>query len=417
LPAIQAKNLVAKLDFWRSAVPFIPTAFQRLLEPLGRRVVNRVVAAHKGNHGVGEGDNAWTCQRHLKALLFAQLCGLNSLREIEQALAARPEALYHLGLRAPGKSTLSDANAARPAAVFRDLACHLMTDVTRRLRRQGKDLVELIDASPIPLRDARFTWAQADNRVRGLKLYVHYDPETGHPTCFDLTSPKVSDTTLARAITITPGATYVFDKGFADYSWWFSLHEAGAIFVTRLKKNACRREVTVSTEGTEAHILADNILKVGHKKPRGGADNPLYDTRLREVLVERDGKEPLHLITNDMERSAEDIARLYKQRWQIELFFKWIKQNLKVKSYLGRSENAVRIQLYTALIAFLLLKLLKESPARTHKGSLKDLMARLKVALLHPLDLTGRQKPPPKPPRLRPQRPQMELQLAWTPTA
>src|SRR5690606_20551923 len=143
LPAIQAKNLVAKLDFWRSAVPFIPTAFQRLLEPLGRRVVNRVVAAHKGNHGVGEGDNAWTCQRHLKALLFAQLCGLNSLREIEQALAARPQALYHLGLRVPGKSTLSDANAARPAAVFRDLACHLMTDVTRRLRRQGKDLVEL----------------------------------------------------------------------------------------------------------------------------------------------------------------------------------------------------------------------------------------------------------------------------------
>lgn len=202
-------------------MPFIRTAFHRVLDPLDRRVVNRVVSEHKGNHGVGEGDGAWTCQRHLKALLFAQLAGLSSLREIEQALAARPEALYHLGLRVAGKSTLSDANAARPAAVFRDLAGHLMSDVTRRLRQEGKGLIELIDASPIPLRDARFAWPEADSRVRGLKLYVHYDPETEHPTCFDLTSPKVRDTTLARAITITPGATYVFDKGVADYSWWF----------------------------------------------------------------------------------------------------------------------------------------------------------------------------------------------------
>ena len=393
-------------------MPFIPTAFGRLLEPLDRRVMARVVAEHNGNHGVGESDNAWTCQRHLKALLFAQLTGLNSLREIAQALAARPEALYHLGLRPPKKSTLSDASAARPAAVFRDLACHLMTDVTRRLRQEGEALVELIDASPIPLRDARFTWPEADNRVRGLKLYVHYDPETECPTCFDLTSPKISDTTLARAITITPGATYVFDKGFADYSWWHSLHEAGAIFVTRLKKNARRRKVRVNTERTEASILADNLLKVGNKTPRGRATNPLYDTTLREVLVEREGKEPLHLITNDLERSAQDIARLYKQRWQIELFFKWIKQNLRIKSFLGTSENAVRIQLYVALIAFLLLRLLKETYAKAHKGSLKDLMTRMKVALLQPLDLTGRQKPPPRPPALRPPKPQLEFYLA-----
>lgn len=393
-------------------MPFIRTAFHRVLEPLDRRVVNRVVSEHKGNHGVGEGDGAWTCQRHLKALLFAQLAGLSSLREIEQALAARPEALYHLGLRVPGKSTLSDANAARPAAVFRDLAGHLMSDVTRRLRQEGKGLIELIDASPIPLRDARFAWPEADSRVRGLKLYVHYDPETEHPTCFDLTSPKVSDTTLARAITITPGATYVFDKGFADYSWWFSLHQAGAIFVTRLKKNACRREVSANTDQLEAPILTDNSLKVGHKKPRGGADNPLLGTTLREILVERENKEPLRLVTNDMERSAEDIAQLYKKRWQIELFFKWIKQNLKIKTFLGRSENAVRIQLYVALIAFLLLRLLKDTCAKAHKGTLKDLMARLKVALFNPLDLSGRQKPKPRPPCLRPPKPQLELQLA-----
>jgi putative transposase len=394
-------------------VPFIPTAFHRLLEPVDRRVLARIVAEHDGNRGVGDGDGAWTCQRHLKALLFAQLAGLNSLREIEQGLSARPEALYHLGLRLPRRSTLSDASAARPAAVFRDVGRYLMASMTRTLRHEGQALVELIDASPIPLRDKRFTWPQADNRVRGLKLYVHFDLGAAYPTCFDLTSPKTSDTALARATPITSGATYVFDKGFADYSRWHDLHEAGAIFVTRLKKNALRREVTpTAADEPEAPILADNTVKIGHEKPRGGADNPLYHTLLREILVEREDKEPLHLVTNDHKRTAAEIAELYKQRWQIELFFKWIKQNLRIKSFLGTSENAVKIQLYVALIAFLLLRMLKRTHARPHRGSAKDLLARLKVALLNPIDLTGQTRPPPKPPRLRPPAPQLELRLA-----
>lgn len=394
-------------------MPFVSTAFRRLLEPLDRRVVARMVAEHRGNRGVGEGNGAWTCQRHLKALLFGQLAGLESLREIEQGLAARPEALYHLGLKPPKRSTLSDASAARPAAVFRDIARYLMATTTRNLRRQGQAVIELIDASPVPLRDARFTWPEADSRVRGLKLFVHYDPQAQHPTCFELTSPKTSDAAHARTIAVTPGATYVFDKGFTDYTWWQDICDAGAIFVTRLKANARRREVTPRGRPFAAPILADNTLQVGHKKPRGGAENPLYDTTLREIVVEREpGREPLRLVTNDPERPAAEIAKLYKQRWQIELFFKWIKQNLKVKSFLGRSENAVKTQLYVALIAFLLLRLFKDTYARTHNGSVKDLMARLRVALLDPLDLTDRAKPPPGNPKLRPQTRQLQLTLA-----
>jgi hypothetical protein len=381
------------------------------LEPLDRRVLARAVAAHEGNRGVGEGPGAWTCQRHLKALLFAQVAGLDSLREVEQALAARPEALYHLGLRLPKRSTLSDASAARPAAVFRDLACGLIAIMTRGLRREGSAMIELIDASPIPLRDARFTWPQADARVRGLKLFVQYDAGARYPTCFDLTSPKTSDAALARSLPLLAGATYVFDKGFTDYAWWQSIVEAGAVFVTRLKSNARRREQAPASRPPRAPILADTLLKIGHKKPRGGADNPLYDTLLREVVVEREaGREPLRLITNDLDRPAAEIAALYRQRWQIELFFKWIKQNLRIKSFLGRSENAVKIQLYVAIIAFLLLKILKNAQASTHKGSLKDLMARLKVALLDPIDLTDRTKPPPTSRRAPP--PQLELRLA-----
>jgi len=411
-PGFQGQNHVAKLDFRRPAVPFISTAFQRLLEPVDRRVLARLVAAHDGNRGVGEGRGAWTCQRHFKALLFAQLAGLSSLREIEQALAARPDALYHLGLRLPRRSTLSDASAARPAVVFRDLAGHLMQAASRRLRREGRTVIELIDASPIPLRDERYTWPEADNRVRGLKLFVRQDAGTGAPIGFDLSSPKTSDTTLARTITPVKGVTYVFDKGFTDYSWWHGLAEAGAVFVTRLKRNARRRDV-MPTEGALVDpILADNRLKLGHKKPRGGADNPLYDTPLREILVRREGdREPLHLVTNDLTRPADEIAALYRQRWQIELFFKWIKQNLKVKRFLGRSENAVKIQLYVALVAFLLLRMLKLTHAASHKGSVKDLMARIKVALLDPIDLTDRTKPPPRNPRRRPPQPQLQLYL------
>ncbi|MBZ0261727.1 MAG: transposase [Hyphomicrobiales bacterium] len=129
------------------------------------------------------------------------------------------------------------------------------------------------------------------------------------------------------------------------------------------------------------------------------------------------GKEPLRLITNDLKRSAAAIATLYKLRWQNELFFKWIKQNFKVKAFLGRSQNAIKIQLYVALIAFLLLTLAKQTCARTHKGSIKDLLARLRLTLLNPIDLSARARSSPKSPRLRPPKPQLEFELTGsTPT-
>ena len=223
-------------------------------------------------------------------------------------------------------------------------------------------------------------------------------------------SPKTSDITFARTLELEPGATYVFDKGYTDYGWWQDIHEAGAVFVTRLKSNAHRRDICPITT-QEDGIKAVYHLKIGHKKPRGKAVNTLHDTQLREVVVERDGKPPLHLITNDLTRPAAEIADLYKERWQIELFFKWIKQNLKIKTFLGRSENAVKIQIYTALIAFLLLRLFRNTHAKSHAGGPKALLARLKVALLAQFDLTGHAKPPPLPPHQRPKNPQLALDI------
>lgn len=391
-------------------MPFQVSAFRQLLKPLDRRVVSRFVDEHRGNHGVGTGDGAWTCERHLRALLFGQLAGLTSLREIVEGLSARPGGLYHAGACMARRSTLSDASKARPASVFRDIAQHLMGLLTRELRQEGADLIRLIDGSPIPIRDGRFSWAQADSRVRGLRLHLAYDPRAVHPVHFALETPKISELKVARGLTVEAGATYVFDKGYTDYGWWRHLVDGGARFVTRLKNNVCRRDIQPRAFSGDG-ILNDQTLKVGHKKPRGGANNPLYDMVLREVVVERPGKEPLYLVTNDFQRNATEIADLYKERWQIELFFKWIKQNLKIKAFHGRSENAVRIQIYVAIIAFCLLRLFQKTFALSHKGGTKAILTRLKVAIFSPFDLTGKAPSLPKPPQSRMHNPQLTFNL------
>ena len=395
-------------------MPYTPTAFQRLLEPLDRRVIARAVATHDGDRGVGRGDNAWTCERHLKSLLFAQFAGLKSLREIVEGLGGQRVAFYHLNLRAPCRSTLADANAERPAAVFRDIALALIPVAAGTLRGESAALVRLLDSTPIPLKGNGFAWPEANARTRGLKLHLLYDSRQRRPVWFDVTSAKIDKPALAkagvvagRAIPLEKGATYVFDKGYTDYRWWSQIIDAGAVFVTRRKRNAqCRdiREQPASGDG----IMADRRLKIGHRQPRGGAPiNPLYQAELREIVVARpDHDQPLYLLTNDFERPATDIAQLYKERWDIELLFKWLKQNLKIRSFLGRSENAVRIQIYVALIAFMLLRILHHTVARGFKASTALLLTQLKIGLFSPFNLRKTAKLPPKPPALRPPNPQ-----------
>ncbi|MEM7620926.1 MAG: DUF4372 domain-containing protein [Pseudomonadota bacterium] len=176
-------------------MPYRISAFARLLEPINRRDLNNIVKRHGGNRGVGTGAKAWTCQRHLKTLLFAQFAGLGSLREIVQALSAQPDAqpdaLYHLNLRLPKRSTLSDASCHRLSEVFADLCQVLIKQVTSGVRREASGIIELLDASPIQLKNLHyFSWPEEDSRTRGLKLYVHYDLEDEYPVHFEITSPR-----------------------------------------------------------------------------------------------------------------------------------------------------------------------------------------------------------------------------------
>lgn len=394
-------------------MPFERSHFEHFLKPLDRRLLEKAVAAHGGDHGVGKGPKAWTCQRHLKALLFAQMTDLASLRELEHGLSAQPKALYHLNLHAPKRSTLSDALAHRPAEVFRDICIALMACASRHIRSKanGIELIHLVDASPINLRDERIEWAEEDARTRGLKLHVGYDGRADLPQWVDVTSPKISDVTAAReGMPITSGTTYVFDKGYVDYSWWQRIHDAGGRFVTRLKANARRRNVKSRAHQGD-NILEDNDLQIGHAKPRGGAVNPMYHTPLREILVAREGKDPLRLITNDLEAPATDIAALYKERWQVELFFKWIKQNLGIKRFLGRSENAVKTQIYVAIIAFLLVRMLRALFGSSFSGSAKVFLARLKVSPFERIAISLSPTLVPVRPDRLPPNPQLALSL------
>lgn len=388
-------------------MPHLRTAFHQLLEPLDRRIIARAVAAHAGDRGVGGGERAWTCERHLKSLLFAQWAGLTSLREIVAGLGAHRSRFYHLNLRAPCRSTLAEANADRPAAVFRDLAMALIPVAAGASRQESEALIRLLDATPIPLKGDGFPWAEANSRTRGLKVHLLYDPQQRRPVWFDVTSAKVDDVVAGRDIPLEPGATYVFDKGYTDFRWWSEILSAGAFFVTRRKRNTRRREIVEQTVVGDG-ILADRRLKIGHRQPRGGAPlNPLYQVELREIAVARpDDKEPLYLLTNDLQRPAGDIARLYKARWDIELLFKWLKQNLKIRHFLGRSENAVRTQIYVALIAFMLLRMLHHTAARAFKNSTALLLTQLKLGLFGPFSLRQTNTPPPQPPAWRPPNPQ-----------
>lgn len=384
-------------------MPFEANGFLRFLQPLNRRSVDRAVDSHQGDRGVGKGKKAWTCQRHLKALLFAQLTDLNSLREIEQGLDGKRASLYHPDLRAARRTTLSDAMAQRPAAVFRDICLDLMGQVSRQLRREGDAIVRLLDSTPIQLRSYGFGWAQSDPHTTGLKLHFIYDPRGNQPVWLDITSPRLNDVTVAREWPMQAGSTWVFDKGYTDYDWWHRLGAADTVFVTRLKRNA-KLQVLAEAAATGEAILSDRRVRIGHKRPRGCKLNPLYGVEMRVIEVKRPDRVPLRLVTNDHDSSATQIAELYKQRWQIELFFKWIKQNLKLKTFLGRSENAVRIQIYVAIIAFLLLRLIQHTVPNGMTQSLKAIRTLFRINVLNAL----------APPRRRPStamQAQMELPL------
>lgn len=332
-----------------------------------------------------------TTKEQLIALLYAQFSGAQSLREIEAALMSHAGKLYHLGGVVVARATLADANAHRPWQVFGGLFAHLTGQLTRGLKRKAGEAVLLIDSSGLRLSALSKDWAQFSAGVCGAKMHVIYDPDADCPIYAAVTPANVNDITAAKAMPITAGATYVFDLGYYDYGFWAKLDAAGCLIVTRLKVNT---KLTVIAEN--AVVEGSNILsdRIGHLPQRlaHNRNNPFQDA-VREIRLRIESGKILRILCNDLDLPAHEIADLYKRRWQIELFFRWVKQTLKIRHFLGRSENAVRIQIAVALIAFLLLRL-----AHAAQRSVPSLLAFARLVranLMHRRPLDRLIEPPP----------------------
>ena len=311
--------------------------FHQLLKSLPRQRFQDVVDRHQGDKRI----RTLSCWDQLVALLFAQLTGRQSLRDLVDCFNSQKNCHYHLGTRTISRSSLSDANKNRPSEIFLETFYYLLEQVREHLpNKAANEMVRLIDSTTIDLNLNQYEWAKFRSTKGGIKLHTVYDPNAETPVFFQMTNAKVHDCKALNSLPILPGITYVVDRAYDDYSWYYGLDQQNSIFVGRMKSSACY-EVVETLQAIGDGILSDEIIRLTSDKARKTCPISLR----RVTFLREEDQKVLVFITNDMDRTAEEIAALYKQRWQIELFFKWIKQNLKIKRFIGRNENAVWIQI------------------------------------------------------------------------
>jgi hypothetical protein len=384
-----SEGFATHLDLkWSQAVPHQNTVFHGLLKFVPWGVFDRLVDKFDGDRDA----RATTSRSQLIAMLLAQTSELKSLRDIEAAMASHWRQFYHLGAKPVSRSALSTVNAQRSPEIFNGLLTALMGQLQAGYRRKIGDCVRLIDSTSVKLSSLTRGWASFSAEVCGAKAHIVYDPDADQPVYLAVTPSNVNDITAAKAMPIEAGATYVFDLGYYDFGWWAKLDAQQCRIVTRLKRNTPFSVVEDREVAPHGRILSD---RTGHLPQRRAASrrNPLSKP-VREIRVVNDSGKILRIFTNDLDASAQDIADLYKQRWAIELFFRWVKQTLEIKHFLGMSENAVRIQIAVALIAFMLLRLAHEAN-RIVESPLK--FTRLvRANLMHRREIIDLLRPPPR---------------------
>jgi len=340
--------------------------------------------------GAEQAARGFTHRSHLVAMLYAQLAGAVSLRDIEAGLSSHANRLYHLHATPPKRATLAEANSNRPIAIFSELLAATIQRSHRKLRRSTDGVTYLIDSTGLVLNALSSRWAQFSAKVCGAKLHVVYDPRADCPVYTAFSAANVNDITAAKAMPIVPKATYVFDLGYYDYGWWAELDANQCRIVTRLKKNTKLTPTRSQPVPEGGAILSDTIGLLPARQAKSRR-NP-FTKEMREVRVRIPTGKVLRILTNDLAAPAQEIAQLYKLRWAIELFFRWVKQTLKIKKFLGVSENAVRIQIAVALIAFLLLRLAQQTQTTVTSPLM---FARLvRANLMHMRSFAQLDKPP-----------------------
>jgi len=328
------------------------TVLGNMLQLLPRHVFDHQVETHAWQGPKPRKLSYWS---QLVGMLYAQLSGKKSLRDLVFSLGRHQRKLYHLGLEPVKRSTLADANEQRPARIFSETYFKLLHRLEAELpRHSGPQRVKIMDATYVPVCDSLFPWADFMPGKSAVKLHFLLDAEASTPQDLKITSGQVHELEVARKLSFAPGDLLLLDRGYVDFAWLYSLHQQGVGFVTRLQKNIRYQVVHGNPVAANTAVLADQVIRLttDHSRRR-------YPETLRLVHYrDQEGKEYVFL-TNLPDLSAQAVADLYRQRWQIETFFRWIKQNLKIKTFYGTSENGVLIQIWTALIAYLLLLWIK----------------------------------------------------------
>jgi hypothetical protein len=388
----------------------VASLFNQLLQHFPRTEFAALVKKHGAEHAA----KGFTCWTQFVSMLFCQLGRADSLREICNGLACCLGRLVHLGIaRAPRRSTLSYANEHRPAALFEDL---FWTALARFRQQQAlgernhkfrfKNKLLSLDSTTISLCLALFPWAKFRRTKGGVKAHVLLDHDDYLPAYVLLTEAKRSDVKLADSFALNPGSIVAIDRGYTDYALFGRWTRAGIYFVTRLKDNAAYEVVAECEIPAQRDILADQLIRL-----TGAHAQIACPGLLRRVVVwDADNQRQIVLLTNLLEFGSTTIAAIYKQRWQIELFFKALKQNLTVKTFVGTSENALRIQIWTALIALLLLKWLHHLSQAN--WSLSNLACMLRLNLFTYRDLTKWLHEPMETPPLLPSVEQLTFSFA-----
>jgi putative transposase len=384
---------------------YLDSIIGSLLKPVDRRRFAAIVDEHDGDAY----DKSFKSWDHLVTLIFAQLSNLDSLRGLALAFNANAQTHYHLNVGKLARSTLSDANRRRPAAVFADTFAMLAATADRQTRRQGTALVALIDASPIMV-SKMCQWAKWNGRIRGMKLHAVYDPQADWPRRVEITPANINDIEVGRRTPLIAAASYIFDKGYYHFGWWKKINDAKAFFVTRSKVSTrwrvTRQRRVGRAIGAGFVILDDAEVRLASK---GDSVLPIP---LRRIRIKRETGAKITLITNDLNRSALEVAALYKSRWQIELLFRWIKQHLRIRKFIGNNENAIRLQILAAMIAYLLLRL----AARRHVVTLPALRLTELISqrLFMRRPIAEIDKPPPcNPSRRQPNSPPGQLEFSY----
>jgi hypothetical protein len=366
--------------------------FSQVLGVFSRAEFEQAVSRHGAEHHA-RGFSSWS---QFVAMLFCHLGRAQSLREICGGLAACEGKLRHLGVeQSPKRSTLAYANQHRPWQLYQTVFSQLLEKCQREVRGgkkfRFKSKLLSLDGSVIDLSATMYDWAKFRRTKGGVKLHLLLDHDGYLPRYAVIEPAHKAEIKIARRMPLEPGTIVVFDRGYTDYKWFASLTKQGVYFVTRQRWNCYHEVVKQLAVPQKGNILADQVVLLGHRSYRTAVP-------IRRVVV-RDPEtgKLVEFLTNQMEFAASTIARIYRDRWQIETFFKALKQSLRVKTFVGTSANALKTQIWTALIAMLILKYLKLKS--TFAWSLSNLVALLRQQLFVYRDLwtwlDGPYEPPP----------------------